>query len=268
MVADGVLLTTYAGSSVDFKNGETVVAYIQRDYYNSTIATLHCNTAAFGTMYEYAVTYLGWEEPSMPSVVAIPALPQSVNGAGRTLQLRKGDNSAWTEADVRNLEIKIGNDTCDVVLNGGGYDFTLNGTVYCTITGSSVTGSRITILCHGTSEGQPLTYTITSMEIVEPPVSIVTSVAMPYSISSGSRFDISKSDGSAFTEEEILNLVVVAEGAYISKGACTCVKDGSQYKFSRSSRDVCNISESVVGSTSETMFCSIQGTIYSVELGS
>lgn len=184
MVADGVLLTTYAGSTIDFKNGETVVAHIQRDYYNKTVATLHCDAGAFGLMYEYIVSYLGWSEPSMPSVVVIPSLPQSISGGGRTLYLRKGDGSNWTEADVQNLEIKVGNDTCDVAPNGSGYDYTLNGTVYCTITGSLVTGQKIPILCHGTSEGQPLNYTITSMEI-ERPVPIVVPI-LPIAIESDS----------------------------------------------------------------------------------
>lgn len=166
MVADGVSLAAHPSSSVDFFNGGTMVAYITRNVTPSTTATMTCKGGAFGSGVEYAISYLGWEEPSMPSVVAIPTLPQTINGTDRTLYLRKGDGSNWTENDARNLVIKIGNDTCNVVPNDFGYSYTINGTEYCYIRGSLISGPKIPITCVGEDgEEQPMSYTITSIQL-------------------------------------------------------------------------------------------------------
>lgn len=213
MIADGILLTTYAGSSVDFKNGDNVVAYIPRDYYNKTTATLYCAAGVFGSLYEYVVSYLGWDEPSMPSVVAIPALPQPVNGSDRTLYLRKGDGSNWTEDDVRNLEIKVGNDTCDVVPTETGVDFSLTGTVYCSITGSSISGKKIPIVCHGeTGEQLPMDYTITSITI-KPYLIVDAELPFTMNIGAGIRgVRCHKSDNSKVSSGDLLSIKIKIDG--------------------------------------------------------
>lgn len=116
MVANGVSLAAQASSSVDFFNGGTLVAYITRNITPSTTATMTCKGGAFGSGVEYAVSYLGWEEPEPVTLVTSPSLPASAQsgqyGYSILVSIEKSNGAIFTESEMTALSIVVNDTQC------------------------------------------------------------------------------------------------------------------------------------------------------------
>lgn len=116
MVTDGVVANTSPSSSIDFRIGDNLVAYIGRNDIGKTIATLVClqwgDTGAVHT-----VDYLGWDDPTPEpvTIVTSPALPISVAmGPGSTVNVSKSDGSAFTEQEITGLRVTANGTLCEI----------------------------------------------------------------------------------------------------------------------------------------------------------